>query len=167
MRACKHTGIGLRKVKRKPKLVIWHVFVKCQKFWPFSREKTWCNSGFFSTTVNRQYVASILLVRSRVLIAWLAHEGLLCCKVLFACQAVAPAWVALLPLSKVHPNRPNVLLLVLKFQYCNIGYWTSISRICVWEKIPRRTQSKLGKSWLSEHFRRQGFWPGSPCPVTS
>jgi hypothetical protein len=101
-------------------------------------------------------------VRSRVLIAWLAHEGLLCCKVLFACQAVAPAWVALLPLSKVHPNRPNVLLLVLKFQYCNIGYWTSISRICVWEKIPRRTQSKLGKSWLSEHFRRQGFWPGSP-----
>ena len=125
--------------------------------------KKWCDVRFFCTIVNLQYHSSILLVRTWISIVWRAHDCVFYCRALFTCRAVAAACVDVRPSSKVHPNRPNVLLPVLKFQYCNIGYWTSISRICVWEKIPRRTQWKLGKSWLSEHFRRQGFWPGSPC----
>lgn len=72
-----------------------------------------------------------------------AHDCLFHWKVLFTCQAVAPACVNLRPSSKAHPNRPNVLLLVLKFQYCNIGYLRSISRSVFEKKIPRRTQSRL------------------------
>ena len=68
------------------------------------------------------------------------------CRALFTCQAVAAACVDVRPSSKVHPNRPNVHLLVLKFLYCNIGYWTSIWRSVFEKKIPRRTQWKLGKS---------------------
>ena len=72
-----------------------------------------------------------------------AYDCLFYWKALFTCQAAAPACVNLRPSSKAHSNRPNVLLLVLKFQYCNIGYWASISRSVFGKNIPRRTQSKL------------------------
>ena len=125
--------------------------------------KQWCDVSFFCKIANLKDDSSILLIRMWLSIVGRAHDCLFYCRALFTCRAVAAACVNLQPSSKVHPNRPNVLLLVLKFRNCNIGYWTSILRFVFEKNIPRRTQWKLGKSWLSEHFRRQGFWPGSPC----
>ena len=98
--------------------------------------KTWFDAGFFFTIVNLQYAASILLFRSRILIMGPAYDCLFYWKALFTCQAAAPACVNLRPSSKAHSYRPNVLSLVLKFQYCNIGYWASISRSVFGKKYP-------------------------------